>query len=246
MKGAPVHLPLMARVPGFQGSIDWDECAALLPPIEVDGRTAIRRSPAKVLFVDSFQISRLPVSNREFCAFLQDAGAIGRPLRNVVELRFWETQYETMLRNPDEPVTRVAWEEALQYCFWAGGRLPTDGEYQVAARYSLANVKDVKAWQATFMMEPGFRSREAGLVRNAPAGLFFQPGTHTLTPSCEYLPETCGDFEYVEKFAPTHSFLHPAFFQSAEVFRVRRNRADGWHYGRWDIGLRLVFEVGRA
>jgi hypothetical protein len=35
---------------------------------------------------------------------------------------------------PNEPVVNVTQEEARRYCQWAGGRLPTDDEWEVAAR----------------------------------------------------------------------------------------------------------------
>jgi len=77
---------------------------------------------------------------------------------------------------PDEPVSQISWNDANEYAKWAGKRLPTEAEFEFAARGGLVGKKyswgdDLKPngkpvanwWQGTFpiknTVEDGFLSR---------------------------------------------------------------------------------------
>ncbi|OLR94546.1 ergothioneine biosynthesis protein EgtB [Actinokineospora bangkokensis] len=114
--------------------------------------------PAVGVHVDAFFIDTVPVSNGEYLAFLDAGGydderwwsAAGwahRQKAGLVAPRFWERAedgwYRTRfgVREPvpvDEPVVHVCFHEAQAYAAWAGKRLPTEPEWEKAARFDPA------------------------------------------------------------------------------------------------------------
>ncbi len=82
-------------------------------------------APPRLVYVDGFYISRYPVTNAEYHAFVQDTLFIPPEHWREGVYASWEANY---------PVTYVSWDDAAAYCKWAGGRLPTEAEWEKAAR----------------------------------------------------------------------------------------------------------------
>jgi len=63
----------------------------------------------------------------------------------------WNRTFDTI--NPDFPVTHVSWNDALTFCRWKGKRLPTEAEWERAARGGLENA--TYPWGNTFKEKDG-------------------------------------------------------------------------------------------
>ncbi len=82
-------------------------------------------TPEKTVFLKGFYIDRYEVTNRRYKIFLNNTGA---PAPD-----YWENE-EIPQGKEDYPVTWVNWYDAVNFCQWAGKRLPTEKEWERAAK----------------------------------------------------------------------------------------------------------------
>ena len=80
--------------------------------------------PAHQVYLDAFSIDRYEVTVGQYASFLQEAG--GHTPSD------WATMNQ--LAHQKRPVANVDWADAAAYCKWAGKRLPTEAEWEKAAR----------------------------------------------------------------------------------------------------------------
>ena len=189
--------------------------------------------PVREVVLSPFRIAEHAVTNAEFRAFVEATGyeseAAGfgwsfvfhlflppdhPPTRAVQEAPWWRQVFGADWRHPegpgssiderlDHPVVHVSWNDAVAYADWAGARLPTEAEWEYAARGGLVQkrypwgdrlVPDKRhrcnIWQGTF---PNSNTVKDGYPGTAPVDSF-EPNGYGLYNVSGNVWEWCSDW----------------------------------------------------
>ncbi|MBT0767621.1 ergothioneine biosynthesis protein EgtB [Kineosporia sp. J2-2] len=222
--------------------------------------------PAHAVDVPSFFIDTTPVTNGEYLRFIEDGGYddprwwhpegwLHRQRAGLTAPQFWQRHGSTWSRRvfgrdeplrPDQPVVHVCWYEADAYARWAGRRLPTEAEWEKAARFDPASGRTRRyPWGDD---EPSAEHANLGQRHLEPAGVGAYPagrsalGVHQLIGDVwEWTSSTFGGYpgfrawpyrEYSEVFFGTeHRVLRGGSFGS-DPSAVRST------FRNWDYPIR--------
>jgi formylglycine-generating enzyme len=149
--------------------------------------------------------------------FLPPTGPV--PLHNAAEWWQWvpgacwkrpEGPESNVVGRDDHPVVQISWDDAVAYSHWAGKRLPTEAEWEFAARGMLADKKYIwgddppgdsgrlaNIWQGDF---PYRNLKLDGYERTAPVRSY-PPNGYGLYDMAGNVWEWCSDWYHVEAYA---------------------------------------------
>lgn len=93
--------------------------------------------PEHMVYLDSFYIDKYEVTNEQYMKFVEETGSKS-------PLFYSDPKYN----NPKQPVVGISYTDAFVYAKWCGKRLPTEAEWEKAAR---GGDRRIYPWGSTFI-----------------------------------------------------------------------------------------------
>lgn len=198
-----------------------------------DGYPADGEGPTHRVKLSGFLINAYTVTNKQFGAFIKDTNyktdaekygwsfvftgllpADFTPTRAVAQTPWWRQVFGADWNHPEgpqsslagrakHPAVHISWNDAVAYCRWIGARLPTEAEWEFAARGNLVQKHypwgderepngehKMNVWQGDF---PAKNTKADGFYGTAPVDSF-APNAFGLFNTTGNVWEWCADW----------------------------------------------------
>ena len=202
-----------------------------------DGNPGYDNFPVHLVKIDSFYMDKYEVTVGQFNRFLKDTG-----------YNFYRGLWQRFVVSPtnDHPIVNVNWYAASAYAKWAGKRLPTEAEWEYAARGGLEGMrypwgKYITKNDANFhkywkddeeYINSTMTGKDIWKYRTAPVGSF-EPNGYGLYDMAGNVAEWCQDWYQHDYYnvSPDENPKGPK--------RGERKVTRGGHWYSWHKGLRV-------
>ncbi len=225
-------------------------------------------SPVHAVSLDAFYMDTHEVTNAEYAAFLNAKGKHAEAGKNWVNLAdtligiaLVDGAYRAKSGYANLPVVKVSWYGAMAYAAWAGKRLPSEAEWEYAARGGLAGKQypwgdTIDATQANYGRNTGGLTAVGSYAANG-YGLYdmtgnvfewcldgYNEGFYAISPV--HNPLTGADSETIDAYVDVSSarvLRGGSYLYSAQLARVsNRDYSFPMSMGN-DLGFRCVRSV---
>lgn len=176
-------------------AVDWEELKKQVAPGTAKPADELLQ-PGSLVFTPPDH----PVDTRDFSQWWS--------WTNGADWRHPEGPSSSIEGKDNLPVVQVSWDDAVAYCKWAGKRLPTEAEWEYAARGGLdgavngwgnepVDPKRANIWQGHF---PDKNTADDGFARSAPVKTF-PPNGYGLYDMAGNVWEWCSDLYRPDTYA---------------------------------------------
>jgi len=135
--------------------------------------------PKRLVETGAYEIGLVPVTNEEYApfvgrghaerAFWSDDGWAFRTRNAIEKPRFWNDEAWRDYLAPDQPIVGVSWYEAEAFARFSGMRLPSEAEWERAARGD-----EGRRYPWGDEWQPSFAAHRGGPRHTLPVGSFPQ------------------------------------------------------------------------
>lgn len=135
---------------------------------KVDRNAYKAEMPQRSVYLDSYEIDKYEVTALHYLKFVLETGRLPQ-----LDWRYDGGNFQDAMAN--HPIMHVSWTDADAYCRWAGKRLPTEAEWEKAARGEDGRIFPWGNQMAGLTRANYGRTGLSGPVRDRPERLLLYP-----------------------------------------------------------------------